>query len=232
MQKQDKDSSLISGVYAVTPCAWPLTALLESVEAALSVGISWVQYRDKSRSDEQRKLYACCLASLVQRYGAHLVINDSVALYQMLFSEGYQPAGCHLGKDDLDLYQARIQLGVQAVLGASCYGNLEYAKTAAVQGASYLAFGALFSSSTKPQAKIAPLGLIEQAVSLLPLPVVGIGGIGVQNIANVSCAGAVAAAVVSSLFGDTPDPEFTLKQAKRLQCHFAEGVFQRQKGNV
>jgi thiamine-phosphate pyrophosphorylase len=232
MQKQDKDSSLISGVYAITPCGWLLTALLESVEAALSTGICWVQYRDKSRSDEQRKLYGCCLAALVRRYGAHLVINDSVALYQTLLVEGYQPAGCHLGKDDLDLHQARVQLGDQAVLGASCYGDLEYAKMAVDQGASYVALGALFPSSTKPQTKIAPLVLIEQAISLLAVPVVGIGGIGVQNIANVSCAGAGAAAVVSSLFGDTPDPEFTLKQAKRLQYHFAEGVFQRKKGNL
>ena len=68
--------------------------------------------------------------------------------------------------------------------------------------ASYLAFGALFASGTKPLARRASLDLFGQVRALqLGLPLVGIGGIDAGNIGTVLAAGADAAAVIGSLFG-------------------------------
>src|SRR5690606_36579822 len=74
--------------------------------------------------------------------------------------------GAHLGKDDGDLIQARHALGQHALLGRSCYNSLELARQALAEGADYIAFGAVFPSSVKPDAPRAELDTLRQARQL------------------------------------------------------------------
>ena len=67
-------------------------------------------------------------------------------------------------------------------------------------GASYVAFGACFASSTKPNAPVASLDLIKQAKLQLDLPIVAIGGITIENAPQVLAAGADALAVITDIF--------------------------------
>lgn len=211
------------GIYAVTPDNWPLSGLLDCVEAALEAGVRWVQYRDKQRNAEDRVLYGCGLTRLVNFYEGHLIINDSVTLFRELVKAGYPPAGIHLGKDDGDIVSARGAIGPRAVLGASCYDDFDRAATSVKQGASYVAFGSLFRSRSKPGAKSAPLSLIEKANVALRVPAVGIGGIDSVNVIRVAEAGACAAAVITSIFGAEPDPMYTFRAATQLVENFEHG---------
>jgi thiamine-phosphate pyrophosphorylase len=63
-----------------------------------------------------------------------------------------------------------------------------------------VAFGACFSSSTKPHAPVASLDLFAQAKQL-NLPSVAIGGITLENVHLLTQAGADAVAVINALFG-------------------------------
>ncbi|MFN7835581.1 MAG: thiamine phosphate synthase [Burkholderiaceae bacterium] len=208
----------VQGVYAITPTGWPLIALLDNVEAALEGGVRWLQYRQKETGTaEDRVTTASALARLCADHAAHLLINDDIALAKPL---GTALAGCHLGRDDSPLTEARALLGKGAVLGASCYDRLDMARLAVEHGADYLAFGAVFASPTKPGAVRAPLSLFEEARPL-GVPLVAIGGIGIDNIAQVVAAGADAVAVVTGLFGERPDAVATLRRARALVGAFA-----------
>src|SRR5690606_29305516 len=108
--------------------------------------------------------------------------------------------GVHLGGDDGDIAYARQQLGGK-LLGVSCYGDLERARTAQALGADYVAFGSCFGSTTKPDAAQAPLTLLARAAQELAVPVVAIGGITTENARLAVEAGADSVAVINGLFG-------------------------------
>ncbi|HST45781.1 MAG TPA: thiamine phosphate synthase, partial [Luteimonas sp.] len=112
--------------------------------------------------------------------------------------------GVHLGRDDGDVGQARRVLGGSALIGASCYGDLDRARRAAGEGASYLAFGAFHPSPTKPGATRVRPDVLQQARTL-GLPLVAIGGITPANAPALIDAGADLIAVISGVF-DAPDP--------------------------
>lgn len=220
----DKFAPQPTGIYAITPDDWPLSGLLDCVEAALEAGVRWVQYRDKQRNDEERLLYGAGLGRLVRFYEGHLIINDSLPLYKELLKCGYPPAGLHLGKTDGDISVARTALGPRAVLGVSCYDDFDRAAISLRQGASYVAYGSLFRSRSKPGATSAPTSLIEKTNMALRVPVVGIGGIDAVNVIRVAECGASAAAVITALFGTEPDPMYTFRVATQMVENFEHGV--------
>ena len=78
------------------------------------------------------------------------------------------------------------------------------AERAAADGADYIAFGAFFPSSTKPNARRATPRLLRDAADF-GLPRVAIGGITPDNAAPQVAAGADLIAVISGAF-DAPDP--------------------------
>jgi thiamine-phosphate pyrophosphorylase len=108
--------------------------------------------------------------------------------------------GVHLGVNDDNIAEVRRILGEDAIIGSSCYDQLERAKRAQKEGASYVAFGAMFPTSTKPNAPRATLGLLREAKPQLKIPVVAIGGITVNNAHDVIEAGVDAIAVINSLY--------------------------------
>lgn len=185
---------MIRGLYAITPDTDNSEQLIEQVSAALDGGARILQYRNKG-SDAVRRLWqANILKSLAQSRGALFIVNDDVAL-----AEAVRADGVHLGRDDDAIAAARARLGDGAIIGASCYNSLELARSAVAAGASYVAFGAVFASGTKPGAVHAPLSLFADAASL-GVPRVAIGGITADNAGQVVTAGADAIAVIGGLF--------------------------------
>jgi thiamine-phosphate pyrophosphorylase len=185
----------VKGLYAVTPEVEDADELRDKVLAALRGGVRLVQYRDKRDDARRRERQASSLAAMCRQYDARLIVNDDPELAAMCGA-----AGVHLGADDAPVTPARRLLGPDAVIGVSCYSNLERARQAAAEGASYVAFGALFPSATKPGARPAPLSLLREAREAIDLPIVAIGGIDARNASRVIEAGADAVAVVSALF--------------------------------
>ena len=136
------------GLYAITPDEPNTGRLLERVEPVLHAGAAWLQYRNKTASDDLRVEQALALQPLCRSFNVPLIINDDWALAAAIGA-----AGAHLGEDDGELALARHEMGPDAVLGASCYNDASLARQAVFAGASYVAFGAFFPSSTKPNAR-------------------------------------------------------------------------------
>lgn len=185
---------MLRGLYAITDSLLLAGRLTEAVEAALQGGASVVQYRDKSGDAGRRLAEAGTLLALCRRHGVPLLINDDLELAAVLGADGV-----HLGRGDGSLAAARRRLGPSAIIGATCHDSLAFAEEARHHGASYIAFGAIYPSATKPGARAAPLSLLTQA-RRLALPVVAIGGITADNAAPVIAAGADCVAVVSDLW--------------------------------
>jgi thiamine-phosphate pyrophosphorylase len=187
------------GLYLITPDDHDTRRLLARVHAALAAGPALLQYRNKPAGASLRREQARELLPLCRHFGVPLLINDDWRLAAKLGA-----AGAHLGESDGNLRDAREALGPQAILGASCYNQLERAQLAAAAGASYLAFGAFHPSATKPGARRADPALLRDSAGL-GLPRVAIGGITPHNAAPLVAAGADLVAAVGSVF-DAPDP--------------------------
>ncbi|UMZ11339.1 thiamine phosphate synthase [Pseudomonas sp. MPFS] len=185
----------LRGLYAITDSQLMAGKLLEYVEAALEGGVTLLQYRDKSTDQARRLREAEALLGLCERYKTRLIINDDAELAARI------GAGVHLGQTDGPLTPARSLLGRQAIIGATCHSQLELAEQAAREGASYVAFGRFFNSTTKPGAPAASLELLDQARASLQLPICAIGGITLDNAAPLVSHGADLLAVVHGLFG-------------------------------
>lgn len=188
------------GVYALTPECADTKRLLQMIEAALRGGVAAVQYREKTGDVALRHEQASELLQLCHQYHVPLIINDDLRLADLTGADGV-----HLGREDASVREARIILGPEKIIGASCYQSLEMAKQAEAAGADYVAFGSFYSSTTKPQAERASLQLLHDA-STLSLPVVAIGGITSENAPALIDAGADAIAIITALF-EAPDIE-------------------------
>ncbi|MCK4834222.1 MAG: thiamine phosphate synthase [Gammaproteobacteria bacterium] len=167
----------------------------EVIEAALQGGASIIQYRDKSKDKQKRLQQASTLRKLCHQYQAICIINDDIELARAVNADGV-----HLGRDDAKLSHARQTLGDDAIIGISCYNDIELALNAERNSADYVAFGTMFSSSTKPEAVTARPEIISQAKQQLSIPVCAIGGITDKNIQQVILHHSDMAAVINSLF--------------------------------
>lgn len=186
----------LSGLYAITDQKLtPASSMVGQVEAALQGGAQLIQFRDKSQNQEQRLNLARQLRGLTRQHQALLIINDDVDLALRCDADGV-----HLGQEDTDLKEARRQLGADVIIGATCHGSMALAQKAIDDGASYLAFGRFFPSSTKPGAPPANLDSLSAFIQNSPLPTVAIGGITLNNAAPLLKAGFSMLAVVQDVF--------------------------------
>lgn len=186
---------MLRGLYAITDSQLLAGKLLPFVEAALKGGVKLLQYRDKSTDEARRLREAEALRELCNRYGAALIINDDAELAARL------SVGLHLGQSDGSLSAARALLGRHAIIGGTCHAQLELAVEAAKEGASYVAFGRFFDSTTKPGAPAATVELLQAAKARINLPIVAIGGVTLDNAPELIAHGASMVAVVHGLFG-------------------------------
>lgn len=197
------------GLYLVTPDDADTGRLLARVVPLLAHA-TWLQYRNKVADSGLRREQATMLQAACAAAGVPLIVNDDPAL-----AASVGAAGVHLGEADAAIAAARALLGRDAIVGASCYDDDARAAAAAAAGADYLAFGALFPSTTKPNARTATPALLR-AAARHGLPLVAIGGITPDNAAIAIAAGADLVAVVGGVF-DAPDP---LAAARALQALF------------
>jgi len=187
------------GLYLITPDETDTARLLARVAPLLDAGVTWLQYRNKTAYAALRREQATALQALCARAGVPLLVNDDAALAAEIGA-----AGAHLGEDDGALAAARTLLGPDAILGASCYDSLQLARDAVANGASYVAFGAFFPTTTKLVTRRATPDLLRDAAAL-GVPRVAIGGITPENGRALVEAGADLLAVIGGVF-DAPDP--------------------------
>ena len=192
------------GLYLITPDELDTARLLARVVPVLDAGVACLQYRNKVADTATRRAQAAALQQACAAAGVPLLVNDDVALAAAIGA-----SGVHLGEDDGDLAAARAALGPQAIIGASCYDELDLARRAVAAGASYVAFGAFFPTRSKVTTRRATPALLGEAAAL-GVPRVAIGGITPANAGALVAAGADLVAVIGGVF-DAPDPRAAVR---------------------
>ena len=198
-----RDSRLGRGLYLITPDERDPARLLERVLPLLPFA-ACLQLRAKSMADRALRDAGTRLRAACAETGVAFIVNDDARLAHELDADGV-----HLGEHDGGIAGARALLGDDAIVGVSCYDDIERARALAGEGADYIAFGAFFPSPTKPNARRASIALLRDSADL-GVPRVAIGGITPDNARSLVEAGADLIAVISGIF-DAPDPVATAR---------------------
>ena len=170
---------------------------VEIVEQAIEGGVDAIQLREKEMSAKDRYELGQTLRELTEAAGVDLIVNDRVDLARAIDADGV-----HLGQSDLPISVAREQLGDDAIIGASV-STVSEARLAAITGADYLGVGAIYGTTSKPEAPTAEDGLgldaLADIVQTVRIPVTAIGGITAENAVAPIEAGASSVAVISAI---------------------------------
>ena len=146
------------------------------IEDAIKSGVTMVQLREKNADGKEFLEKAIKLRELTNKYNVTFVINDRIDIAMLVDADGV-----HIGQSDIDAVSARKLLGDNKIIGVSAR-NIEEAKIAKANGADYLGIGAMFSTSTKMDAKLVSFDTLEEITNEVDLPFVLIGGITLDNV--------------------------------------------------
>ena len=206
----------LRGLYLIADTAQLVEKNMEGYIASLiEAGVSMIQFRDKApNTTNECKQLAQAIQAQCQDYNIPFIINDDVALAVAMDADGV-----HLGKDDMGVLDARRCLGINKYIGVSCYASAARAKQAQQDGADYVAFGAVFKSTTNPKAPCLgssteqSLQALKELKAGVDIPVCAIGGITPNNAKQVIECGVQFIAVASGILA-VADP---LQAVKRYQ---------------
>ena len=180
--------------YFITDSGLSKKVILNDVQEAIKAGCKIVQYREKNKpnKNEVNKLKQLC-----DKNNVIFLINDDVELAIDVDADGI-----HLGQEDIKYNSARKLLG-NRIIGLTVH-NVKEAVEAERIGADYIGLSPIFKTSTKKDAG-RPIGtkMIKKVRKKTSLPIVAIGGITKENVADVIKAGADSAVAISAvLSGD------------------------------
>ncbi len=194
------------GLYAIADAVCDERAVSEAIAGGAVV----VQYRAKSKHSDERRRQALVFRRVCHRLTVPFIVNDDLELARIVGADG-----AHLGRSDAPYAVAREVLGPTAIIGVSCYNDLNRASEAAAAGADYVAFGSFYPSASKPNAVRAEPTLLGRARRRFSIPVVAIGGITPENGGRLIGAGADLLAVIRGVFGSCDHREADPRAAAR-----------------
>ncbi len=204
--KCDKKTMLL---YAVTDRMWTgKQTLYEQVEAALRGGVTCLQLREKTLSDDAFLKEAIEINALCKKYNVLFFINDNVEVAVKCKADGI-----HIGQEDMKADKVRALVGKDMIIGVSVH-TVEEALDAVKNGADYLGVGAMFSTSTKLDADVLSMETLHDICHSVDIPVVAIGGLNKGNISSLAGSGINGVALVSAIFA----AEDIEKECKELVC--------------
>jgi len=204
--------NMLKGLYAITDeHLTPDETMFAQVEEALSAGVSIIQHRDKTKTDDEAEETCRALQALCRSHNALFIIDDRPHLAQKIKADGL-----HIGKNDITLAKAK-KIFTHGIIGVSCYGSVIRAEELEKEGAAYVAFGSFFPSPTKPKSGIISTHVLNKAKERVSVPVCAIGGITKENITDIAKHKPEMISVVSAVFqGDIKQNVEKLLQGMKI----------------
>ena len=141
--------------------------------------ISFFQLRLKKYSLKNKILIGRKIKNICKKNKVKFLVNDDPILALRLGADG-----CHLGQKDMNINKARKMIGKQ-IIGITCHNSLNLARKAIKDKASYLAFGAFYTSKTKRTKYLANIKILNKIKKITKTPIVAIGGINSENYKNL-----------------------------------------------
>ncbi|MCD4823276.1 MAG: thiamine phosphate synthase [Phycisphaerae bacterium] len=185
-------------------------SLREVARAAINGGADAIQLREKNTPDDVFLAMAAELRELTDQTGKLLLINDRADIAALVGADGL-----HLGQHDLPVREARKLLRPGAIIGRSTH-SIQQAREAINEGADYMAIGPMFATTNKKRPPVGP-GMLEEfaaAFKEIDLPLVAIGGINADNVAELLQRGAKCVAVCGAI-NCAEDPQAAAEEIKK-----------------
>ena len=205
-------------IYLITPPKIDdIEAFAKTLDKTLAAApIACLQIRlkgqyNKTAEDSVIIQAAELIVPICHTHGTMVIINDSPDLAKTCGADGV-----HLGQKDMDYLSSRQLLGEDAIIGVTCHNSKELAFAATKSGADYVAFGAIYETSTKDTKYRAELEILTWWNEAVEVPCVAIGGINPSNAADVIKAGADFIAISSGVWDHSDGPEAAAAQLYQL----------------
>ncbi|NLP49674.1 thiamine phosphate synthase [Bacillus sp. RO1] len=168
------------------------------LQQAINGGVSFFQFREKGHGAKvgiEKSKLAWELKEICKRHNIPFIVNDDIDLALEVEADGV-----HIGQEDTPFSVVAERLTPGMIIGVSCH-TLEEAAAAVDDGADYIGVGPMYFTSTKKDIREVkgPEVISEIRNAGLTVPIVGIGGITVENAAKVLAAGADGVAVISAI---------------------------------
>ena len=141
--------------------------------------VSFFQLRLKKYSFKNKILLGRKINLICKKYNVKFLVNDDPLLAKKINADG-----CHLGQKDMHISEARKIIG-NKIIGITCHNSVKLAKAAIKEKASYLAFGAFFSTKTKKAKFKATTNILNKTSRFTKTPIIAIGGINNNNYKNL-----------------------------------------------
>ncbi len=204
---------MISKLQYITQESTPGKTLIDMTEKALKGGVDWVQLRMKSVEYDEFLENAKVIRHLTREYGAKLIINDNLQIASEVDADGV-----HLGMNDAAIHDARLQLGLDKIIGGTC-NTFEDIIRRSCENVDYIGLGPLRFTSTKNE--LSPILGLEGFKEIfkqlhgqsITTPIIGIGGIEPDDIYQLQEIGLYGVAVAGSINREN-DPTQIINQFK------------------
>jgi thiamine-phosphate pyrophosphorylase len=165
----------------------------EITRQAIRGGTGTIQLREKTLPKPDLLRIAKEIRQECSENNVLFIVNDYLDVALDCHADGL-----HIGQTDLPVAVARKLLRPDQILGCSA-NTVQQALAAESEGADHIGVGAVFSTSSKDDIEVVGLDRLHEIVKAVSLPVVAIGGINKDNIAQVISSGAIASAVISAV---------------------------------
>lgn len=165
-------------------------------------GGKWIQYRNKTEDKELKLEEARQIRDITRSFGATMIVNDDVNLAKMV-----QADGVHLGQEDMSVQRARMMLGKKVIVGKTC-NTLNQINSINLSHVDYIGLGPFRATKTKNN--LSPILGIEGFEQILnqrlnAIPVVGIGGVLLKDVASLMATGLDGIAVSGAVLNNNLD---------------------------
>jgi thiamine-phosphate pyrophosphorylase len=184
--------------------------LEDVIRAAILGGADCIQLREKGYSGRELLEAGHLLRRLTREHGVNLIINDRIDVARAVDADGV-----HLGQGDLPIEVAREILGSDKIVGLSTH-NVAEAVAAERAGANYIGLGPMKPTTTKLDTDpvVGPAG-VKEVRAHVSLPIVAIGGIKRDDVAEIIRNGANSVAIISAII-DAEDVEGAAREIRNI----------------
>jgi thiamine-phosphate pyrophosphorylase len=183
-------------LYVILDAALLKIPAKECAKTLVDAGVRLIQYRNKRASGRDLFETARELATLLNPLGVQFIVNDRADVAALVGA-----GGVHVGQEDLGVEQAREVVGDGKWVGISTHNARQF-RMALQTSADYIAVGPVFATGSKENPDpVVGVGLVRETRGITDRPIVGIGGITLEQSAEVIEAGANSVAVISDILG-------------------------------
>jgi thiamine-phosphate pyrophosphorylase len=195
-------------LHLITDPNLPRDRLLDTIRATVANGIDWVHVRDHQATARDLFDLAACIVEICAGSATRVAVNDRVDVALAVGADAVQVGARSLPIDTIRRIAPTLPVGVSV-------HDIAQAVAAEAVGADWLTFGHVFPTSSHPGEPPRGIGALREVAHAVKRPVIAIGGIGPEEVADVRAAGASGIAVISAITG-AKDPGRATRELRAL----------------